>query len=123
MIQLYEKWNNMVIATVPQDRLVVFETGVDGWEKLCSALSVPIPTEKRQLDNGTVVSLPLPYPHVNTGEDYRNMVFAQKSLAVMLLSTPMLLLVLMGLCLYKRYAKRWLITRAHMDSHEHTKMS
>jgi hypothetical protein len=46
-----------VRATVPAHRLVEWTTG-DGWEPLCHALGVPVPTE--------------PFPHVNTTAEFRD---------------------------------------------------
>lgn len=117
MVDLFDKWNEMVIATVPKERLLVFNTGVDGWEKLCTALNVSIPTKDYRLDNGSVVPLPLPYPHLNTGQDYRSMVLAQKALAVMFVSTPILLCVMIGLCVYKQCSRR-AVHCSHLDRHQ-----
>lgn len=50
-IEAARRHNEHVIATVPSDRLVVYEPG-DGWEPICEALGLPVPAE--------------PYPHVNT---------------------------------------------------------
>lgn len=47
--------NEHVIATVPADRLLVYEPG-DGWEPICERLGLPVPDE--------------PYPHVNTRDQF-----------------------------------------------------
>ena len=41
-IDVYKHHVNDVIATVPQDRLLVHKLG-DGWEPLCAFLNVPVP--------------------------------------------------------------------------------
>lgn len=43
-IEVYEANVNLVKATVPSDRLLVFNLG-DGWEPLCAKLGVPVPTQ------------------------------------------------------------------------------
>ncbi|MEM7332223.1 MAG: sulfotransferase family protein [Chloroflexota bacterium] len=52
---LFDKWNNDVIAQAPADRLLVWEVG-DGWEPICAALGLPVPTA--------------PFPHKNTREEF-----------------------------------------------------
>ena len=54
----YEQHNADVRAEIPPDRLVEWSPG-DGWEPLCAALGVRVPTE--------------PFPHVNSTEDFRTM--------------------------------------------------
>lgn len=49
-IARFKTWNAEVQATVPADKLLVFEVK-EGWEPLCDFLGVPVPTE--------------PFPHVN----------------------------------------------------------
>ena len=41
-IGVYEEWTRQVVATVPPDRLLVFDVA-DGWEPLCDFLDVPVP--------------------------------------------------------------------------------
>jgi hypothetical protein len=50
--------NERVRASVPAERLVEYHPG-DGWGPLCEALGVPEPD--------------VPYPHVNTTDDFRQM--------------------------------------------------
>jgi hypothetical protein len=57
-IAAYEAHNDDVRASVPADRLVVWRTG-DGWEPLCAALGIAVPSE--------------PFPHVNTTAEFRAM--------------------------------------------------
>jgi hypothetical protein len=54
----YEAHNQLVRATIPPDRLVVWRPG-DGWSPICDALGVPVPRE--------------PFPHVNTTSDFRQL--------------------------------------------------
>jgi hypothetical protein len=54
----YDVHNRTVRASVPADRLVDWRPG-DGWEPICTALSVPVPDE--------------PFPHMNTTADFRAM--------------------------------------------------
>ena len=115
MSSLYDKWNERVIRTVPPHRLVVFDTGQDGWEKLCQALNVSIPTKIYRLENGSDMTIQVPYPHVNTGHDYTRMVMAQKGLALVLITTPVLTAIMLLLCLYKK-CKLW---SSRVRSHRH----
>jgi hypothetical protein len=50
-----EAFNEQVKRTVPAERLLVWEPQ-DGWEPLCQALGVPVPSE--------------PLPHVNDSEEF-----------------------------------------------------
>jgi hypothetical protein len=50
-----EAFNERVKRTVPAERLLVWEPK-DGWEPLCAALDVPVPSE--------------PLPHVNDSEEF-----------------------------------------------------
>jgi hypothetical protein len=52
----YEAHNAAVRVAVPADRLVEWHPG-DGWEPICAALGVEMPS--------------VPFPHVNTTEDFR----------------------------------------------------
>lgn len=53
---VYEAHNAAVIAEIPADRLLVYETG-QGWGPLCAFLGLPVPDE--------------PYPSTNTTENFR----------------------------------------------------
>ena len=55
-IAAYETHNAAVRAAVPPERLVEWQPA-DGWEPLCSALNVPVPTE--------------PFPRSNSTEEFR----------------------------------------------------
>jgi hypothetical protein len=55
----YEEHNAAVRAAVDPARLVDWRAG-DGWEPICRALSLPVPSE--------------PFPHVNTTADFRAMI-------------------------------------------------
>jgi len=54
----YEHKNDEVRASVPPHRLLEWRPG-DGWEPICLALGLPVPSE--------------PFPHVNTTADFRAM--------------------------------------------------
>ncbi len=54
-IEAARRHNERVIASVPPDRLLIYEPG-DGWEPICDRLGLPVPDE--------------PYPHVNTREQF-----------------------------------------------------
>lgn len=54
MTAFFREWNQAVIDTVPDERLLVYAPG-DGWEPLCEFLGVPVPPE--------------PYPRVNSREE------------------------------------------------------
>lgn len=46
----FRRHNEEVLATIPAERLLVFEAG-QGWEPLCDFLSVPIPAEPYPFEN------------------------------------------------------------------------
>ncbi len=52
----FEAHNADVRASVPADRLVDWHPG-DGWEPICAALELPVPSE--------------PFPHLNSTDDFR----------------------------------------------------
>jgi hypothetical protein len=54
MTAYFRRWNQDVIASVPPERLLVFEAS-QGWEPLCAFLGVPVPDA--------------PYPRVNSREE------------------------------------------------------
>lgn len=43
-VKYFENWNQMIINTVPKDKLLVYDVR-EGWEPLCNFLGVPIPKE------------------------------------------------------------------------------
>ena len=55
-IGVFERHNAEVQATVPADRLLVFDVA-EGWRPLCAFLGVPVPDE--------------PFPHVNDAAEFR----------------------------------------------------
>jgi hypothetical protein len=55
-VEVYERHLADVRATVPADRLLVFDVA-DGWPPLCAFLGVPVPDE--------------PFPHVNDTAEFR----------------------------------------------------
>jgi hypothetical protein len=55
----YEQHNDEVRAGVARSRLVEWQPG-DGWEPICSTLSLPVPD--------------VPFPHANTTDEFRAMV-------------------------------------------------
>lgn len=54
----YHRYHEQVRATIPAERLVEFETGA-GWQPLCDALGLPVPSE--------------PFPHLNSTADFNKM--------------------------------------------------
>ena len=58
-ISIFERHNQEVIATLPPERLLVFEAS-QGWQPLCDFLEVPVPDE--------------PYPRTNSTEDFQKRV-------------------------------------------------
>jgi hypothetical protein len=56
LIAAFERWNAEVIATVPKEKLLVFEAK-KGWKPLCDFLGVPVPET--------------PYPETNTTEEFQ----------------------------------------------------
>jgi hypothetical protein len=55
-IRIFEEHNREVIATIPPDRLLVFDVK-EGWRPLCAFLGVPVPMGE-------------PFPHVNDTADF-----------------------------------------------------
>ena len=51
-IEVYEKHNALVKATVPAERLLVFDVR-EGWQPLCDFLGVPVPDEPFPKTNST----------------------------------------------------------------------
>jgi hypothetical protein len=56
MAEAYDRWNQEVKDTVPEDRLLVWDPK-DGWEPLCEFLEVDVPEQ--------------PLPHVNDTENFQ----------------------------------------------------
>jgi hypothetical protein len=54
----YHRYHDRVRETIPAERLVEFETGA-GWQPLCDALRLPVPSE--------------PFPHLNSTADFIKM--------------------------------------------------
>src|SRR5207244_3747964 len=54
----YERHNATVREAIPASRLVDWQPG-DGWEPICKALGLPMPSE--------------PFPHVNSTDEFRAM--------------------------------------------------
>lgn len=55
-IRTFNEWNESVMATVPDDKLLVYEVK-QGWEPLCDFLGVPVPDE--------------PFPRANSREEFQ----------------------------------------------------
>ncbi|KAG2176993.1 hypothetical protein INT43_007647 [Umbelopsis isabellina] len=64
-VQMFRDHDEEVKRIVPSDRLLVFETGKDGWEKLCTFLEKDIPDT--------------PWPHINKTDDFRKHIKSFKS--------------------------------------------
>ena len=56
MVEYFKRHTDAVVASVPKDRLLVFEAS-QGWEPLCAFLGVPVPDT--------------PYPRENTTADFQ----------------------------------------------------
>jgi hypothetical protein len=52
----YERHNERVRSQIPPERLVDWQPG-DGWEPICAALGVAVPSD--------------PFPHQNTSEEFQ----------------------------------------------------
>jgi hypothetical protein len=63
-IQMFKDHDEEVKNYVPADKLLMFETGVDGWEKLCAFLGKEVPNA--------------PWPHVNKTEDFKTNVLRMR---------------------------------------------
>ncbi len=63
-IAAYNRTNAHVHATAPKDRLVVWHPG-DGWEPICKALRLPVPST--------------PFPHSNSSEEFNQRIADGKS--------------------------------------------
>jgi hypothetical protein len=50
LIDYFQRHNEAVLATIPAERLLVYEAG-QGWSSLCEFLDVPIPTEPYPFEN------------------------------------------------------------------------
>ena len=57
LVQMFKDHDEEVKNYVPADRLLWFETGVDGWDKLCNFLGKEVPST--------------PWPHINSSEDFK----------------------------------------------------
>ena len=55
-IRIFAEHNRDVVATIPTQRLLVFDVK-EGWEPLCAFLGVPVPAGE-------------PFPHVNDASDF-----------------------------------------------------
>ncbi|THD28872.1 Sulfotransferase family [Fasciola hepatica] len=82
LIRAYERWNNHVIATVPRDRLLVFNVN-QGWQPLCEFLGKAPPIKG------------IEFPHLNKRADMAKVVsgFYQKGRWI----DRFLILLLLGL--------------------------
>jgi hypothetical protein len=69
VMKAFDAWNAKVKATVPPERLLVFEAK-DGWGPLCKFLNVPEPAK--------------PYPNVNDTSEFKQMMLARRRQALML---------------------------------------
>jgi len=58
-IEIFEAWNEKAKATVPKERLLVFDV-LDGWQPLCDFLGVDAPDE--------------PFPHKNDTQSFLDMI-------------------------------------------------
>ena len=64
MLDRYHRHNDEVQATIPAERLLVYNVA-DGWEPLCRFLGRPIPDT--------------PFPRVNSTDDFKSMISARQA--------------------------------------------
>jgi hypothetical protein len=88
------KHNAEVIATVPPERLLVFNVK-QGWEPLCQFLGVPVPES--------------PFPHANSASDMRNLL--NKITFGVLVTSPQALAVYAGIAAWIGYRARHVFSR------------
>ena len=50
-IEFYNNWNNQVISSVPEDRLIIIENTKMNWNKICRFLNLQIPPENIKFPN------------------------------------------------------------------------
>ena len=74
-IQRFEAHTEQVKATIPADRLLVFQA-TDGWGPLCKFLDVPVPNK--------------PYPKVNEADDLQARLQKARYAATVVLAVPAL---------------------------------
>jgi hypothetical protein len=67
MIEAFERHNAEVKATVPPEKLLVWEVS-DGWEPLCEFLELPVPD--------------MPFPHMNDSVEFVNRIIDGSLLAL-----------------------------------------
>lgn len=94
-ISVYEEHNREIIAAVPSDRLLHFQV-TDGWEPLCTFLSVDVPT--------------CPFPRINEGAAIEDVVstFVRRSLLKVARNMGMLFIsIIVGV-----FAFHWSLVRA-----------
>jgi hypothetical protein len=60
MVRKFKEHDEEVKNYVPAEKLLWFETGVDGWDKLCAFLGKDVPD--------------VPWPHINKTEDFNKRV-------------------------------------------------
>ena len=78
-MQWYDNWNAKIMKIIPNDQLLVFNTGKDGYEELASFLNVPVPKE--------------PYPSINSTREVKNILTTMQMLAIVAI-------LLMGLLIF-----------------------
>ena len=74
-LRVFAAHNQAVAATVPAERLLVFEVK-EGWQPLCAFLGVPVPEE--------------PFPHVNDAESFRTLAQARFRQSLLKQAPPLL---------------------------------
>jgi hypothetical protein len=90
----YDRWNEQVKATVPEDKLLIFYAQ-DGWEPLCRFLS-PLSQEievncKQVLESGE------PYPHINDTAAIQRIVFVLKTVCFFCEFSPVLMVAFLAI--------------------------
>ncbi len=80
-VDFFNKWNAEVVASVPKDRLLVFQAK-DGWGPLCEFLGVPVPEDGE------------PYPWVNDTAEFRGIAKKIRVVSFVMLLLPVLFALL-----------------------------
>lgn len=78
-MQWYENWNKQMIELIPKKQLLVFETGVHGYEELTKFLFDGV-------DSSTVLEDGETYPNSNSTQEVKMVLMGMRVVAVLILS-------------------------------------
>lgn len=101
-IAAFEAWGQSVQATVPPERLLVFEVS-QGWEPLCAFLGKPVPS--------------VPFPRINEGTTFQDLLADQRRAATAKLLSAGLLIIglVLGLLLLIQESGRFSVVAEHFS--------